>query len=392
MTIDELIALFQEHLYLPDPAPVELMLATLVASRMPGKQPVWILLVGPPSSGKTVLFDAIAGEDDVEVVSTVTEAGLLSGSVSRSEESTGGLLAKIGAEGLLCIKDFTSILSATAQDRSKLLAAFREIHDGVWVRHLGSRGGVSIGWRGRICLIGAVTEVIDLHTAAIGAMGERFLYYRLPALDEDERMELDAAAAVNAHREQEVHDLLADASGRFLAGLKPPGELEPLSDDADLSLGRICDLATRCRTPLHRDERGKVILVPEPEATPRLHGMIYILLQALLALGVREEECWRLAHEVALGSIPKTRRHVIDLLATSNTELHVTDVAADLAISKDAAYKVAEELAALGVAVQCATSTVIRASQWLQTRWAETHVESYIRVRRRADDRWSDGT
>lgn len=384
MNLSDLIALYQEHLYLPDPAALELVLGVLAASRMPGKQPVWLLLVGPPSAGKTVLFDMIADEDDVEVVSTVTEAGLLSGSLSNSDKATGGLLAKLGERGVLCIKDFTSILSTSSQDRNKIFAALREIHDGLWVRHLGTGGGRTFGWVGRLFLLGAVTEVIDLHTAAIGSMGERYLYYRLPALDEHERMELDAAAATNAPREEEVRALLAAATKQFLAELTVPTELERLSKEADESLGRICDLATKCRTPLSR-ENGRVVLVPEPEATPRLHGMIYLLIQGLLAIGLSEEECWRLAHEVALGSIPKSRRGVIDLLASTSREWKVTDVAAELSLDRDTVYRITDDLVALGVAEHPASSQAqIQASGWLAERWGQTHVGAYVRVRQSA--------
>src|SRR3954453_14477656 len=103
---------FQEYLYLPDPAPLVLALATVVANRMAGP-PVWLMIVGPPSSGKTALVSGTVNFPEVIETATLTEASLLSGTASkdRAEDATGGLLKQIGDRGLLVMKDFTSVLS-----------------------------------------------------------------------------------------------------------------------------------------------------------------------------------------------------------------------------------------------------------------------------------------
>jgi hypothetical protein len=45
--------------------------------------------------------------------------------------------------------------------RAALLAAFREIHDGKWERNVGTDGGRTLTWTGRITVIGAVTTAWD---------------------------------------------------------------------------------------------------------------------------------------------------------------------------------------------------------------------------------------
>src|SRR5665213_2406973 len=128
MTLDELLNVFRSHLHLPDPAPVEVVLGTIAANLLPG-DPVWLLLVGPPSSGKTEILSALSGLGCVHEVFTFTEPGLLSGSVSRRPGATGGLLAEVGEFGIVVCKDFTSLLSESPDTRSGLLAALREIYD-----------------------------------------------------------------------------------------------------------------------------------------------------------------------------------------------------------------------------------------------------------------------
>ena len=187
-------------LYLPDPGPLIVTLAAYVANRLPG-DPVWLLLVGPPSSGKTELLNALSGLKDTYSVSTFTEAGLLSGSTSRRPDATGGLLAELGRFGNIVCKDFGSVLSESAETRAGLLAALREIYDGAWCRRVGTGGGLTLAWTGKAGLVAGVTETIDRHSATMGALGERFLLYRMPALDDEGRLEQGRRAAANAGRQ-----------------------------------------------------------------------------------------------------------------------------------------------------------------------------------------------
>ena len=60
----------------------------------------------------------------------------------RSEDAKGGFLREIGDAGIIVIKDFGSIFSMHGEKRQTLLAAFREIYDGQWVRRLGTDGRV----------------------------------------------------------------------------------------------------------------------------------------------------------------------------------------------------------------------------------------------------------
>jgi len=110
MSFDDVVAVFRRHLYLPDPGPLAVVLATVVANRLPG-DPVWLLMVGPPASGKTEILSSLSKLPYIHEASTITEAGLLSGSTTRREGATGGLLAEMGAFGIIVCKDFTSVLS-----------------------------------------------------------------------------------------------------------------------------------------------------------------------------------------------------------------------------------------------------------------------------------------
>jgi hypothetical protein len=138
-------------LALTPPAPI---LPGFLASHRVAVDPVWLGLIAPPSSAKTELLNSISGLPHVIQAATVTPSGLLSGTPDKQKDkgARGGLLRQIdgfGGFGIICLKDFGSILSMHAETRAETLAALREVYDGAWTRHLGSAGGKTLSWKGK---------------------------------------------------------------------------------------------------------------------------------------------------------------------------------------------------------------------------------------------------
>lgn len=181
-TIVEVLETFRKWLYLPDKGMVYVSLAAVAANHFES-DPVWLMSVGPPSGGKTEVIFAIATLPNVHMAATLTEASLLSGTPKKQSVDKGGLLREIGDFGILCLKDFSSVLSMNRDQRAQLLAALREIYDGSWTRHVGVDGGRTLTWAGKLGLVGGCTTVIDSHHGVMSVMGERFILYRLPTID-----------------------------------------------------------------------------------------------------------------------------------------------------------------------------------------------------------------
>src|SRR5664279_969372 len=68
-----------------------------------------------------------------------------------------GLPRVLGARGVMVVKDYTTILSMSGDARAEVLAAMREVYDGSWTRNVGTDGGRSLEWRGRIAVVVACT-------------------------------------------------------------------------------------------------------------------------------------------------------------------------------------------------------------------------------------------
>ena len=91
------------------------------------------------------------------------EAALLSATSKKDQaaDASGGLLRQVGERGVLVVKDVTSILSMNGDARAGVLAALREVYDGYWSRSVGTDGGAMLEWKGRLCVVGAVTTAWD---------------------------------------------------------------------------------------------------------------------------------------------------------------------------------------------------------------------------------------
>src|SRR5262249_22743054 len=154
-----------------------------------------------------------------------------------------------------------------------------------WTRHVGTDGGRTLHWTGKVGLVAGCTPTIDRHHGVIGAMGERFLLLRLPEVDSDEQAK---RALAHAGRERKMRDELAAAVRRLFArGLRNPAELD---GNEIRRLVSLSTLAVRCRSSVERDGYSREIeLIPEPEAPTRLIVVLKRLLAGLDAIGIHHD-------------------------------------------------------------------------------------------------------
>ncbi len=211
------VATFRQWLHLPDPGALYVSLATVAANRAEG-DPVWTLVVSPPGGGKTEVIQPLAVLRDVHQAATLTEAALLSGTPAKDRDQTakGGLLRIIGDFGIILCKVFGSVLSMNRDSRAALLAALREVYDGSWTRHVGTDGGRTLAWSGKVGFIGGCTPAIDSQHAVIGSMGERFILYRLPPVEAEAQVR---RALGHVGKEQAMRQALGQAVTAVLEGL-----------------------------------------------------------------------------------------------------------------------------------------------------------------------------
>jgi energy-coupling factor transporter ATP-binding protein EcfA2 len=307
-TIADTRSVFQRWLHLPDTGALDAVLGSVAANRMRGEA-VWLLLVGPPGGGKSEILNSISALEDAHPAGTLTEASLLSGTPKRdhADQAKGGLLRNIGDFGIIVAKDFGSVLSMNRDARAQLLAALREVYDGAWTRHVGTDGGKTLSWKGKVGMVGGVTPTIDRHHAVMGAMGERFVLYRLPEVDPATQAR---QALSHSGREVQMRSELSEAVHRLLdQAAATPRTLNEEEVDRMIALAT---LVVRARSAVERDGYSREIeLVPGPEAPTRLIIALDRILAGLDVIGCDREHAWAVVSKCALDSIPALRLAVL---------------------------------------------------------------------------------
>lgn len=376
MTLNELLATFLRWLHLPDPGPLYAAVGAVAANRMQG-DPVWLMLIGPPSSGKSEILQALTGLPKVFPTATLNEAALLSGTAKKDWDTgaTGGLLREIRDFGIIVMKDFTSILSMPREAQRAVLAALREIYDGRWTRRLGSGGGMSLDWKGKVGLLAGCTHVIDAAHAVTSAMGERFIQYRMPLLsDADERAQARAALSRRQHEEQ-MRKELSDAVSIFFSALRLPRVPPALTPTEVDGLEALSMLVARARSAVERNAYHRDIeSVPPPEVSTRLFLNLKGLFSGLLAIGVPRASARDIVLRVGLDSIPGLRRSILELLISAGELLYPQAIADHTGCSVSAVSRALNDLRAHGI-VGCEPSAGNLPSRWGLTEWAWTQYQ-----------------
>lgn len=298
-------------------------MATVAVERLNG-DPVWLLLVGSPGSAKTETVTALGGAGAVVTSTISSEGALLSATAKRerSSDATGGLLRAIGEQGTLVIKDVTSILQMNRDSRGGVLAALREIYDGFWSRNVGVDGGRTIEWRGRIAVIGAVTDAWDQAHSVISSMGDRFVCIRIDS--SVGRLQAGQQALANTGSEKLMRAELSTAVGAALSSMDIDTSPSLAASEMDALLA-AADLVTRARTSVEIDQRGNVVDAHAPELPTRFAKQLAQLARGGIAIGMSRTDGLRLGLRAARDSIPPPRLAVLQDIA-----LHPVSSAADV--------------------------------------------------------------
>ena len=307
---------FHQWLELPDDDVVLVTLGTIAANLTAG-DPLWLLIVGPPGSGKTEAIAPVVELDYVHAAATLTEAGLLSGVAKKDQakDAKGGLLRTVGDFGIILAKDFTSVLTMNRDARASVMSALREVYDGSWTRHLGVDGGRTLHWSGKCGVLGAVTPTIDKHHAVLGALGERFVFYRLSV--EDPKAQARRRMK-NRGQERKMRRELGEAVRGVLDLVTADAAPRPFDDE---EVNYAVDLATfvvTARTAVERDQYTRdVDVMPLAEAPGRLVAALGSLHAGIEAVGASTADAWRIVTKVAWDCVPATRTAVLGALSTS---------------------------------------------------------------------------
>jgi hypothetical protein len=348
MILEDVVSAFRDRFHLPDPGIVEVVLAAWVANLWPDDS-IWLLVVGPPASGKTEVVSSLRELPQAHLASDLSLAGLLT--LGGRENDTGdpltagrGLLRELGCSGVILAPELSTLIAEGRREESKLFGALREIAtDSRYSRQI---GGKLLRWEGRAGFIGCVTEAVD--ELSMGALGERFLLYRMPVMDEEDDLRAGSRALADDRSSPRE---LRQVVNEFVEDLHVPEKTPALDDEDRDRLTLLAIFVARCRSTVIWDTRHSdaVVDVPQPERSPRLLRGCAQLLSALRLIGCDEGEAWRVVDQVGLGSIRTRKRRVLAALLKATRPMPTSVVAGRARLPETGVRRDLFEMDAFGI-------------------------------------------
>ena len=151
--LDDLKTVICKWLHLEDSSMIDIICGTYIANKF-NSDPLWMNIIGPPSSTKTEILRAFDGHCSAKFISNLTPSTLVSGIIPKKGKPDPSLLPQLN-DKLVVLKDFTTVLSMRSENQAEILAQLREAYDGQYSKLFGN--GKEINWTGRFGLIAACT-------------------------------------------------------------------------------------------------------------------------------------------------------------------------------------------------------------------------------------------
>ena len=324
--------------------------------------PVWTVIIGPSSGGKSEMVNTLITSKYVHPISTITANTLISGA-KLSGGKPASLLHNLSKgtdmeqSGILVFKDFTSLLSEQEVTQKLIMAQLREIYDGRYDKEFGT--GHAIHWEGKVTVIAAATHKMHEMRQQYAAMGERFMMYELNQPNAKE-----ASAKGMSNQEDgimaQARDRLAEIMKVYLnETIEIPKELPKISVELKNKVIDLAEMTTRVRSDVKRDWRSMnkdIIHVYPPEMPIRFASGLQNIARALMVLHWNEtgelilpEKYEKILFKYSLDSIPPNRRKAMQELS-KYTVLETKGLGLKLNRPSSSLRRDVEDLVALEVA------------------------------------------
>jgi hypothetical protein len=303
---------------------LEVILATYISKEIEKKNPIWLLLVGNPSSLKTELASLLRWAPETYMLDVMTSNPFISG-LSKKEKPQ-DLLPLLDKQCFI-VKDYTSFFGRSEETVKQLLSDLVSIYDGEFSKHSGARG--TVRHQSLFSHIGCITpEGLKMRQRYMNMVGARFLTLRVPELTDEQKEQCFKIAWAEDLKERSVDAAKAAISlvQSISNSIRKSGiHLAPIEESLRSELNLLAQLTARARGIVHssaasfRDESGKEIIYnevsdPQIEEPFRALHQFRTLARSLAILRGKEAVTMqevKTVHIVALSSMPVHRAEVL---------------------------------------------------------------------------------
>ncbi len=346
--LDRFIHAARKYLIIHNSEYIDVLFGTIFANRLDSK-PVWLYLVGPPSSGKTEIVQAIVG-DEIFQLSLLKENALISGfqdpSIPKRKREEPSLLPKWNNKTVI-IKDFTALLNIRRDSLMAILGILRDAYDGKVVKVFGT--GEIKEFSSKFGIIAAVTNVIDKNRGVLAELGERFLTYR--CLDVNDKEATERCWKVSGPREVKKQEAELQKRAREVLSQKIHKVI--LSDHFRKSLIETAKFVAVARCEVSRNQYTKEPEIPTPEIATRLTRQLCDLAIGIAVVrgeGRITKSVQQLIFKIAMDSLIVKRIKLLNILYHAFPKALTTqEIAIQIRFSESIVRRWLEELLLLNL-------------------------------------------
>jgi len=313
---------------------VEVILAVYISKEIEHTNPIWLMLVGNPSSNKTQLVSLLSKAPDTVMIDVLTTNPFISG--LGKKEKPQDLLPKLNGSCFIC-KDYTSFFGRSEETVKQLLSDLVSIYDGSFSKHSGARG--TIRYEATFSHIGCVTPMgLNLRQRYMNMVGARFLTIRVPELTDEQREHCFGVAWSDdlKTRVTKASEVATSYVIDLCDGIKEHGvSLNSVDPEIRKQLNLLAELVARARgevrskTQQFETEEGEVKTFEEIEEIQKeepfraLHQLKALCRSLAIVRGKEEvsESEFLTVKRVALSSMPVQRA---EALAVFHEEPRIT--------------------------------------------------------------------
>jgi hypothetical protein len=310
--------------------------------------PVWLILVGPPSSGKTSMVNNLLGTDEkknpnVCAVSTMTSGALASGHKDHQGNKAESLLPRLNGKCFL-MGEMSALLSQRSEVVQQFLGDLCEIFDGDYNKWTGTVGVLSI--KSRFSLLGCITPMaLRQHREYMNRIGARFLMYELPPLtpeEEDLGFDLKNAPQVDQAQAKKTLRALVAQQLDAVRQIDTPAELTPAGSRLVKSMAQL--VARGRGSVLHNEH--------QTESAYRIYTQLMNLTRSLARVSghaVVDASDLELVRCVALSTVTAPRGKILQVCSAESQGATTAQVADAIGCQDKAAEGYLQDMATLGL-------------------------------------------
>ncbi|MHB9012511.1 MAG: hypothetical protein ACYC49_09875 [Ignavibacteriaceae bacterium] len=302
-SFNEIISEVKKYMILEDNNDYIIDIILAVSLSLELDRPIWIMITAPPSSGKTELLNLLSQTENFHKLHNLTPKFLFSGYIA----AQGGYVPReIKDKGVIAFPDFTTVLSLNSKARNEIFNHLRVMYDGEAGLGTGMDLGKYESWKGKVAVIGLVTEAIEKIKEKTSDLGERFLYFNYYPKELTNEELQNFRPYQNAKKEASI--LVSE----FLTIKKNDiQKIEIPKEDKNniISYSKFISLG---RAIVERSGYSREIeQVISPETPHRIIEAFTSFYNSLICINENRERTLTILRKITISSIPKVRMYII---------------------------------------------------------------------------------